>query len=783
MLRFAHEERIVNGLKAIIMAGGEGSRLRPLTCDCPKPMLRLMGKPLMEYAVRLLQKYGINEIGATLGYLPDAIMDYFGDGEAFGTHLHYYIEKSPLGTAGSVKRAQDFLDERFIVLSGDGITDFDLSRALRFHAQKGAAATLLLKKSAHPQEYGMVVADDDSRILSFHEKPGRSDVYSDLINTGIYILEPEILRRIPEGQPYDFGHDLFPALVAAGAPVYGYIAPGYWCDVGDVAAYLRVHADALRGMISIDGLQPCTSGAILDPGCTIEAPVFIAPGAHICAGSRIGPYSVIGENCFVAPGADIKRSLLFSSARIEPNAQLRGSIVGTNAIIGEGAQLYEESAVGSNSRVGERAVLLPGVKLWPEKAIPCGEKPEANIVWGSRREMRFIGGALEVENPAQATRAAEACVAHMKPRELVLGRSASCVADALQHAVIAGAMAQGIQIIDAGVCTLPQLRYVLRLLHADAAMLVEADSIIPLNAQGATFTERSQRDILKLMERQDFAGPFATITHPLAHTGDISALYAADTASAFLAAHAPKLLLCADGLVLETAEQVCRRVGLQVETEYALDNMHPVGDEIGIYLPDSGETALLADEQGMMTEGQRQLACAWTALEMGEKKLFLPAHATQSIEELARRYDAEILYLYKESSLWMDSLAKESTLQFRLQLDGLYFALAFLSLLSDRRLSLNHWRRMMPEVCRSTHGIPVPSGESGRVLHQIAREAKNARMGGGVRLMRENGWAWLGLDEKGAQLNIIAEAMDMETSREICDFYENEILRLLAGRD
>ena len=178
-------ERIVNHLKAIIMAGGEGSRLRPLTCDCPKPMLRLMGKPLMEHAIRLLQKYGIHEIGATLGYQPDAIMDYFGDGEALGASLRYYIENVPLGTAGSVRRAKDFLDERFIVLSGDGVTDFDLSEAIRFHESRKALATLVLVKSGTPQEYGMVVTDPDGRITAFHEKPGRSDIYSDRINTGI----------------------------------------------------------------------------------------------------------------------------------------------------------------------------------------------------------------------------------------------------------------------------------------------------------------------------------------------------------------------------------------------------------------------------------------------------------------------------------------------------------------------------------------------------------------------------------------------------------------------
>jgi len=722
---------------------------------------------------------------ATLGYLPDAIMDYFGDGEDFGAKLHYYIEKSPLGTAGSVKQAEEFLDERFIVLSGDGITDIDLSKAIRFHEKNRALATLVLQKSAHPQEYGMVVRDSSGRIRSFHEKPGRSDVYSELINTGIYILEPEVLKHIPGDKTHDFGHDLFPALVESGAPVFGFTAAGYWCDVGDVGAYLRVHTDALDAKINLEGLQPGTNGALLEPGCIIEAPVFIAPGACIRTGCHIGPYSVIGENCSVATGASIKRSLLLSGVQVEMNAQLRGCIVGTNAVIGEGAQLFEESTVGSRSRVGERAVLASCVKLWPEKALPCGERAESNIVWGSRREQRFIGGALQLENPAQATRAAEACAAHLRPRELVLGRGASCVADAMWHAVAAGIMAQGVQVLDAGVCTLPQLRHALQLLHADGAILVEANAIIPLNALGAHLTERSQRDVLKLLERQDFAGPFTAITRPLTPVGNTFAAYAADTAGIFDAdpSRAPKLLLCAEGYLLEAAEQVCTRAGFKTRCEYALESLHPVEGEISVYLPGNGETALLGSGHGMMTEVERQLACAWTALKSGEKKLLLPIHATRAIDELARSCGAQAEYLAGENALWMNALAEVAPLQFRLQFDGLRFALAFLSLLIKENLTLDLWRRMMPETFRSTRGIDVPAGESGRLLHRIAESEKNARLGGGVRLKRENGWAWIGLDEKGAQLCIIAEAANMEASRGICDFYDSEIARLLATQD
>lgn len=772
-------------MKAIIMAGGEGSRLRPLTCDCPKPMLHLMGKPLMEYALQLLQKYGITEIGATLGYLPDAIMDYFGDGEDFGAHLHYYIEKIPLGTAGSVKQAQDFLNERFIVLSGDGITDINLSAALRFHEQKGALATLVLQKSARPQEYGMVVTDSSDRIRSFHEKPGRSDIYSDLINTGIYILEPEVLKHIPEDRPYDFGHDLFPALVAEGTPVYGYTASGYWCDVGDVSAYLRVHRDALDGHILLEGLQPSTEGALLEPGCIIEAPVFIAPGASIRAGSRIGPYSVIGENSCVNPGASIKRSLLLAGAQIGTGAQLRGCIVGTNAIVSEGAQLFEESTVGSRSRVGERAVVAPCVKIWPEKALPGGERAEANIVWGLHREQRFTGGTLHLENPAQATRAVEACAAQLRPRELVLGRGTSCVADAMWHAAAAGSMAQGVHVLNAGVCTLPQLRHAQQLLHADAAMLVQADGVVPLNAMGACLTEKCQRDVLKLLERQDFSGPFTAATQSVTDIGNTFAAYAADAACMFKAdpSNAPKLLLCAEGQVLAAAEQIFTRVGLIVRSARTLECLHPVENEIIVYLPGSGETALLGDKLGMMTEVERQLACAWTALEAGEKKLLLPVHASRTVNDLARRSNAQTETIAGENALWMNSLAEKSPLQFRLQFDGLRFALAFLSLLTEKKLSLNRWRKMMPEGFRSVRGIDIPTGESGRLLHRIAEGEKNARRGGGIRLNRENGWAWIGLDEKGSQLRIIAEAASMEASREICNFYDGEIARLLAAQD
>lgn len=763
------------------MAGGEGSRLRPLTCDCPKPMLRLMGRPLMEYALRLLERHGICEIAATLGYLSDAILDYFGE----DAPMKFYIEQAPLGTAGSVKQAQDFLNERFIVLSGDGITDIDLSAAARFHAERGALATLVLKQSASPQEYGMVVTDARGRIRAFHEKPARSDVYSDRINTGIYILEPEILNYIPEGAPCDFGHGLFPALLEKDLPIYGYTAQGYWCDVGDVAAYLQVHADALDGKIDLPALAPSIDGAILEAGCSVESPVFIAPNAHIAAGAHIGAYSVIGEGCFIAGGAGVKRSLLLDGARIEPNAQLRGCIVGKSAVVGAHAQLFEESVVGSRSRIGERASLPPGVKLWPEKALPEGERPEENIVWGSLRAERFIAGAIQIESPAQSARAAQACMAQLQPREVVIGRSDSTVAAALWHAAASGAMAQGAQVIDAGACTLGQLKHTLKSLHADAALLVEEDRLLPIAAGGAYLSEKLQRGVLKLMERQDFPSPFSRITRPILHA-EGSAAYIADAAAHFCAdpACAPEIRICADRpLTAEIAQRCFRRAGLRTSCAMDGEPLHLSAGEMGVYLPQRGEIARISDAQGTLDEAQRQLACAWTLLESGHRRLILPNHFTRSIDDLAARYAAHAVYLSGERSAWMRALAENAPEQLELHQDGVRFALRFLSLLVDRGLSLEQWRRQAPESHRSTRNVPIPAREGGRLLHALAQACPDAQLGGGVRLPRKNGWAWLGPDEGGAQLNIIAESADMETAREICDFYSDEIQRLMRRQD
>ena len=772
------------------MAGGEGTRLRPLTCDCPKPMIQLMNRPVMQYALALLRRHGVTQVAATLGYLPDAIMDHFEGGDAFGVDLRYFIEKTPLGTAGGVKQAAGFLDETFAVLSGDGITDLDLAAAAAFHREKGALATLVLKRADNPLDYGVVLTGPDGRVQSFHEKPDWSEVVSDTVNTGIYILEPQALDHIPDDRPCDFGHDLFPALVKAGLPVYGYVMDGYWCDIGDVRAYLAAHADAMEGRIRVEGFAPRSGrvvqmpGASVDRAAVLEGPCLIGANARVLAGAYVGPYSVIGPDCVVGEGASVKRAVLWRGARLDRGAQARGCVLGAGAALGEGAQAYEESVLGTGAMLGERAVLLPGVKLWPGKRGADGERLEANLVWGSRREAGFRGGALSLSSPAQAARAIQAVVSALQPREMLLGRASGGAAHALWHAAAAGALAQGVPVLDAGECALPALRCAQRALGNPWAALVTGDGLIPLSPGGARLTSRQQRAVTARYARQDFAAPFSGQTPSLSPAGPVDAAYAAWAAALFDAdpADAPPVALwAADGLLSRLAERAFERAGLRVRTAAANDPALAPG-EIGVALDDGGEGCSLCDEQGALTEGEGQLLRAWTALEKGEDALLLPAEATRAVQALAQERGARVEFAGGERALWLSTLAEHHPLQFALQCDGIAAALAALGALASKKLTLADWRRGMPAVSRRSRSVSVPLSQAGRVIRTLAQRERDVELGGGMRLRRPGGWAWICPDERRAGFLVVAEAANDETARELCDFCERELKRLAGEK-
>ena len=364
-------------MKAAILAGGLGTRMHPLTCEIPKPMLPFANKPIMAHTVELLARNGITEIVAILYHQPEAIIN-FGDGSAFGVKMKYVIASRNLGTAGAVKYAEQMLDETFLVISADVFCDFNLQEIIEFHRNKKALVTVTLSRVDNPLPYGIVVTNGDGRVKHFLEKPSWGEVITDTINTGIYVISPIAMRSVPDGKEFDFSKDLFPKLLEEREPIYGYTAEGYWKDIGGIDEYGASHRDLFKGNLTLNGNR-------------IGANVSISPSAKLIGlvmlddGSVIGDdvvieNSVIGKNCEIARGSRIVESIIWDNVKIGMEGRLNRSIIASSSVIGERAMLEEGSVVASNCTFGPDAHVKPYVKIWPGKKIEEGSTVSTSIV-------------------------------------------------------------------------------------------------------------------------------------------------------------------------------------------------------------------------------------------------------------------------------------------------------------------------------------------------------------------------------------------------------------------
>ncbi|WP_246452004.1 sugar phosphate nucleotidyltransferase [Alkalicella caledoniensis] len=322
----------------MILAAGLGTRLRPLTDEVSKPMVQLGGRPCIEHTVRLLRKHGIKEIMINLYYKPELIMNHFGDGEHFGIKIHYSVEKELMGTAGGLKKVQQFFgDDPILIISGDALTDLNLTDFYDFHKKKGGLASLALKNVQDPREFGVVQISQDDRITQFQEKPKDVTPISTKANTGIYIFEPDIFSFIPSNTFYDFGKQVFPDLLMKGQSMFGYETQAYWCDIGNIDVYKDVQFDILAGIVKVDipgkKFENCIwlgRNIDIDPDTKIIGPVFIGEKSVIEKGAKIYGPTVIGNNSFVGSNSVIKRSILLEGARVGNDALIADSILGND---------------------------------------------------------------------------------------------------------------------------------------------------------------------------------------------------------------------------------------------------------------------------------------------------------------------------------------------------------------------------------------------------------------------------------------------------------------------
>lgn len=460
-------------MKAVVMAGGEGTRLRPMTSSMPKPLLPVVNRPIMEHVLRLLKRHGLNETVVTVQFLASLVKNYFGDGEELGMELTYANEEKPLGTAGSVKNAEEALkDDTFLVISGDALTDFDLTDLINFHKEKGAMVTVCLTRVPNPLEFGITIVDEEGKVERFLEKPTWGQVFSDTVNTGIYVMEPEVFDYVEADVSVDWSGDVFPQLMKEGKPVFGYIAEGYWEDVGTHESYVKAQADVLEGKVDveIDGFEISpgvwvAEGAEVHPDAVLRGPLYIGDYAKVEADAEIREHTVVGSNVVVKSGAFLHRAVVHDNVYIGQHSNLRGCVIGKNTDIMRAARIEDGAVIGDECLVGEESIIQGNVRVYPFKTIEAGAFVNTSVIWESRGQAHLFGargvtGILNVEiTPELAVRLAGAYATTLKKGSTVTtARDHSRGARALKRAVISALQASAIDVRDLENVPLPVAR-------------------------------------------------------------------------------------------------------------------------------------------------------------------------------------------------------------------------------------------------------------------------------------------------------------------------------------
>lgn len=680
--------------RAVIMAGGAGSRLRPLTSNQPKPMVPLAGRPLMEHIVLLLKRHGITDIVVTVQFLAAMVRQYFGDGADLGVSLTYATEESPLGTAGSIKNAEEALrdEQPILVVSGDALTDVDLDAAVAFHQEKQALVTIVLHRQPNPLEYGIVVTDAEGRIERFLEKPGWGQVFTDTVNTGIYVLAPSIFDEIPAGRPYDFSKELFPKLLRRKEKLYGYVADGYWTDVGTIEAYRQALTDALDGKVAIelpgfeiaDGVR-VGNGVEIDPGARLDAPVLIGDHVRIGPGAQVRDHSIVGDNVEIGDGAFLARTVVADNAHIGEHSEIRGAIIGRGSDVRDRARISDGCVVGDGATIGSGAVLHPEVKVYPQKRVQAGAEVSRSIIWESIGARTLFGrygvaGLINVDiGPEMAVRLGAAFASTLKPGALIVtARDSSRAARTIKRALIAGVNGAGVDVEDLEVAPRPLLRHHVRSSGADGGVIVSCVPGDPrslairfVGADGDDLPEAAQRDIDRIFFREDarraFAEEIGELRYPpralefyqasLLRRIDVDRIRAAGLKTVIDAAFGPASFVL-PGLVGRLGTDTLMRnaaIDPQRPTLTAIEERQLLGGladlsrssraDLGVLLEPTAESFRLVADGGMLIDVQQQallladLVCGATPGSV----IAAPVTVTRTLEDVVGARDGKVV--------------------------------------------------------------------------------------------------------------------------------------------
>jgi mannose-1-phosphate guanylyltransferase/phosphomannomutase len=827
-------------LKAVIMAGGEGTRLRPLTSNAPKPMLPLVNRPMMEHIIDLLKAHGITEIVVTVAFMPNAIRNHFGDGSEFGVKMTYASEETPLGTAGSVRNAMSELDDTFLVISGDVLTDIDLTALIEQHRAHEALATIGLVRVENPLEYGIVISNEDGSIERFLEKPTWGQVFSDTINSGIYVLEPRIFDWIAADEPVDFSSDVFPKLLEEGEGVYGSVAEGYWEDVGTLSAYVRAHKDILDGKVEVsipgfelyDGVY-VGEGTEISPDAELSGPAVIGDNCLVDAGVCLGEYVVLGTGVRMRRDGELERTVVHDNAYIGEGTRMRGTVVGRASDLRRNVRCEEGVVLGDEVFVGENAVLSSDVKVYPFKTIEAGAVVNSSVIWESRgaRSLFGRGGVTGLANvdatPELAAKVALAFATSLKKdATVVVSRDSSRAARMLKRAMMAGLNAGGINVMDLEVASVPLTRFHCRSAKVSAGITLrlspdDPDSVIIrfFDSDGADILEDGQRKIERLFSREDFRRvrpedigdidlvPRALEQYAVAleQTIDVKGVaerrfkvvidYAYGSTSFVM----PNVLskLGAEVLVVNPFASTAGVLAYDRNrhAQGVADLVRASGADVGAVLDPSGEQLTLIDDRGVVLSDDEMLFCFLDLVcdRLLGDTVALPLTVSQAAERIVSGRGYKLKWTKTSAAALMEE-ADDPSVGFAANTEGGIILPGFLpafdaaagllkmlDLLATRGASLSQVLSAAPQVHVLHEEVVTPWEQKGTVMRTLVEQThgRDVDLIDGVKVHHETGWVLVLPDPEEPVTHIWAEGDTDGDARTLAQEYGRRIRQML----
>lgn len=759
-------------MNAVIMAGGEGSRLRPLTCTIPKPMARLLGKPIIEYIFEALIASGVGHSCVTLGYLPHIIEKEYGK-KYKSMSLDFFREDEPLGTAGSVRAAAKDFKEPFIVVSGDALCDFDFSKIMDYHKASGAKITIVATAKKDPREYGVVKVGGENRVLGFIEKPSWSQAVSNLANTGVYIVNPECLELIPRGRSYDFARDLFPLMLERDMPIYCYNTADYWCDIGNIGAYMECQRDIFDGRMksyASKTAQGIFSSSVLPEGdYSIVPPVYIGDNAEISEGAVIGPYAVVDDNSFIGKNAKVRYSTVLENAWLARDSAVTGALVCSGAALKNGASMFENSVAGSGSVIGENASVRQNVLVWPGKVIGSESNVADNVKYGN-----IPSGILDDKGigPDSGTRLnAETCVrlgaaigSTRNGKKCGIATDGSKTAQALKYAVVSGALCSGASIWDFGECFESQLNFLINFCNLGAGIFIcgnEKREIRICGEGGLSIPRFFERSIESFMNKGEF---HETDEDGMREKNDVEAvklIYKQE-----LLRQAPYGLIGISASVVSENSEIGKTLGSVLSKLGCGKN----GNIVFSISPSGTEASV---EIGGKAYGYEKLLAVCCLNEMRKgRDIAVPYDAPGFLDALASDCGKRVYRYLSTPADNSDSAARRLAAKQIFVRDGLFLAVKFLSAVKERECTPEELFDELPEkyIIRKSVSIGFsPADLAGLVGEENISLSNDFE---GIKLVRKNGKLLIVPERNGSKVRLLAEADTMEAANELCISFE-----------